>query len=284
MSGRKAMLATLGDMGFGPNRSKRALKATEYKGVEPAMEWLLSNADNDALDDPISEEEEDPKMETESSDSKLTLKPLTEEEKKAKLERLEVLRKQKRAEREEREKKEAIEKEKKRITDGKDMTDIKLQLEQQEIRKLAELKRREKQEEKAAKAKILAQIEADKIARRAKFNMKTPEGGAPAESPATPAAPPPAAAAAASPAPKKDYTEARLQIRQTNGQPLVHNFGVKEQLAAVRLFVEMNRTDGGVGPVKLMTNFPKKVFNEEDYDNSLENLGLVPSAVLMVTK
>ena len=44
------------------------------------------------------------------------------------------------------------------------------------------------------------------------------------------------------------------------------------------------RTDGGTGPVKFMTNFPKKVFGDEEYDNSLENLGLVPSAVLMMTK
>ena len=69
----------------------------------------------------------------------------------------------------------------------------------------------------------------------------------------------------------------------------------------VRLYVQMNRTDGGAGDVKLMTNFPKKVqwhlntsvleypdwfqvFGDEDYDNTLENLGLVPSAVLIVTK
>ena len=44
------------------------------------------------------------------------------------------------------------------------------------------------------------------------------------------------------------------------------------------------RTDGGAGAVKFMTNFPKKVFSDEEYENSLENLGLVPSAVLMVTK
>ena len=76
------------------------------------------------------------------------------------------------------------------------------------------------------------------------------------------------------------------QIRQTNGQPLVTSFGVKEQLAAVRLYVQLNRTDGieGAAPVQLMTNFPKKVFEEDDYENSLENLGLVPSAVLMVMK
>ena len=46
----------------------------------------------------------------------------------------------------------------------------------------------------------------------------------------------------------------------------------------------MPRTDGAAGPVKFMTNFPKKVFEDADYDNSLENLGLVPSAVLMMTK
>ena len=62
------------------------------------------------------------------------------------------------------------------------------------------------------------------------------------------------------------------------------SFGVKEQLAAVRLYVQMHRTDGVESPVRLQTNFPKKVFVDEDYDNSLENLGLVPSAVLMVMK
>ena len=29
------------------------------KGVEPAMEWLLSKTDDDTLDDPLSEEEEE---------------------------------------------------------------------------------------------------------------------------------------------------------------------------------------------------------------------------------
>ena len=48
--------------------------------------------------------------------------------------------------------------------------------------------------------------------------------------------------------------------------------------------ISIFRTDGGSGPVKFMTNFPKKVFGDEEYDNSLENLGLVPSAVLMMTK
>lgn len=114
------------------------------------------------------------------------------------------------------------------------------------------------------------------------FNMKSPDGSSSSAAPAPVAAQPVPAAALG---PKKDYTETRIQIRQSNGQPIVQTFGVKEQLSAVRLYVQMNRTDGQVaGPVKLVMSFPKKVFTEEDYDNSLENLGLVPSAVLMISK
>lgn len=64
-----------------------------------------------------------------------------------------------------------------------------------------------------------------------------------------------------------------LQIRLTNGKTLTQSFGSKEQLSAVRLFVEMNRTDD-CGPFNLMTNFPKKVFTEEDYDVPLDVLGM----------
>merc|ERR1712013_762167 len=143
---------------------------------------------------------------------------------------------------------EAKAKEKARIESGKDMGEIRQALAEQEIKKLAAIRRQEKEDDKKAKARVLAQIEA------------------------------------AATAPKKDYTETRVQIRLPSGAPLVQAFGVKEPLSAVRLYVQMNRTDGGAGDVKLMTNFPKKVFGDEDYDNTLENLGLVPSAVLIVTK
>ena len=73
----------------------------------------------------------------------------------------------KKAEREAKEKEEAKAKEMKRITSGKEMSDIRASIQEQEIRKLAEQRRREKQEEKEAKARVLAQIEADKAARRA---------------------------------------------------------------------------------------------------------------------
>ena len=66
-------------------------------------------------------------------------KPLTEEEKAEKLDKLEELRKVKKAEREEGEKQEAKDKEMKRIASGKEMSGIRQAIEEQEIKKMAEL-------------------------------------------------------------------------------------------------------------------------------------------------
>ena len=63
-----------------------------------------------------------------------------------------------------------------------------------------------------------------------------------------------------------------FQIRLTNGQALTQTFSAKEQLAAVRLYVEMNRTDAP-GPFALMTSFPRKVFSDNDMEKPLTELG-----------
>ena len=54
---------------------------------------------------------------------------------------------------------------------------------------------------------------------------------------------------------------------------MVQKFGAKELLAAVRLYIDMNRTDGMNESYKLMTTFPKRVFTEEDYQKPLDALG-----------
>ena len=63
------------------------------------------------------------------------------------------------------------------------------------------------------------------------------------------------------------------QIRLTNGQALTHVFGAKEQLAAVRLYIQLNRTDGE-GAFTLMTSFPRKVFTDGDMEKPLSELGV----------
>lgn len=103
-----------------------------------------------------------------------------------------------------------------------------------------------------------------------------------ASKPAPVATSAPVAAPATTTAVPKNYENTRIQVRLQDGSTLVETFDVKEQLAAVRLFIQMKI---GTEPAfNLMTTFPRKVYTEDDYDQTLESLGLVPSTVLIVTK
>ncbi|XP_050738235.1 UBX domain-containing protein 1-B-like [Eriocheir sinensis] len=214
---------------------------------------------------------------TSFSESTEEKKPLTEEEKLQKKKNLEEKIKQRRLEREEKEAKEALEREKKRIQMGQEIAERKRVMQEQEMKRLAEERKREKLEDKMARQRVKEQIERDRQARKEK------EGGSQA---AAASEPKPQPAAAAQPAPKKDYSQTRLQIRFPSGTPLVQEFKAKEPLSAVRLWVSLNRPDGAPPdtPFNLSTTFPRKIFSDEDMDKPLEVLGLVPSAVLIVAK
>ncbi|CAL1283829.1 unnamed protein product [Larinioides sclopetarius] len=210
------------------------------------------------------------------SESSEEIKPLSEEEKKEQIKKLETIIKQRRAEREEQEKKEALEKEISRRKTGQEITQVRQKMQEEEMKQLAEAKRREKLEAKQARQRVLEQIERDKQARREKFNMPNPNPPA-----TSPSEPPKAIVTPATPI--ENYDQTRIQVRLMNGECLTHSFSPNEELAAVRLFVQMNRS-GDPTPFSLMTNFPKKVFTEEDMNTPLSKLGLVPSAVLIVCK
>lgn len=183
---------------------------------------------------------------------------------------------ERRKEREEKEKQENKDKEKMRRNQGQDLLKAKQKFEEDEMKRIAEQKRREREEDKRARQRVKELIEQDKKARAAKTRKDNPTESPSADTVAAkPVAP--------QPQEKKDYAECRLQIRLTNGKALTQIFKATESLAAVRLFVEINRTDGE-GPFTFMTSFPRKVFNNEDMEKPLTELGLVPSAVLIVTK
>lgn len=305
------------DMGFPKEKAERALQVTNFKGVEPAMEWLLAHADEDIPPADRSEQQETAastaeatEEEDDSSESAKSLrcddcgklfkdqsevefhaaktghsnfsesteekKPLTEEEKKAQLALIEEKLKIKRAEREERERQDALEREKIRIKSGKDLTEAKKKMEELEMQKIIEARKREKAEDEAARDRVRAQIEADKAARKAKLAVEQGKIQ-PIQSPATSST-----STIQSPKAQKEYTNTRIQIRLQDGKTVTETFSVKEQLSAVRVFIQMKQ--GADLPFGLMTSFPRKVFADEDYEKPLEVLGLVPSAVLIVTK
>lgn len=65
-----------------------------------------------------------------------------------------------------------------------------------------------------------------------------------------------------------------------DGSAITQQFGAKEQLSAVRLFIQMKNYFGCDQPFSLMTNFPKKIFTEEDYEKPLDSLGII----IIITK
>lgn len=197
------------------------------------------------------------------SESTEEKKPLTEEEKKEQLIKLEEKLRRKRQEREDQEKQEELERERIRIKSGKDVTEARRRMEDLEMMKILEQRKREKAEEKAARERVKAQIELDKANRKAKMCGEPPESAA--------APVPMVVSTTSSPTAAKDYKQARIQMRLPDGATLTQTFDAKETLSAVRLYIQLNSShDNSFG---MMTTFPRKVFTEEDYDKPLDILG-----------
>jgi hypothetical protein len=85
-----------------------------------------------------------------------------------------------------------------------------VRLEEDEMKKLVEQRKREKLEEKLARQRVREQIEQDKIARRAKFGISTPTDGTQQQPAAVVVEP---TLRQMPPQPAKDYAQTRLQVQ-----------------------------------------------------------------------
>nr|XP_058924317.1 UBX domain-containing protein 1 isoform X4 [Kogia breviceps] len=248
-------LESLIEMGFPRGRAEKALALTGNQGIEAAMDWLMEHEDDPDVDEPLA----NPLGHTLGREPTPTEqggpegpgsgvgegKPiLTEEERQEQTKRMLELVAQKQREREEREEREALERERQRRRQGQELSAARQRLQEDEMRRAAEERRREKAEELAARQRVREKIERDK-AERAK------------------------------------------KVRLPDGSSLTQTFRAREQLAAVRLYVELHRGEelgGGQDPVQLLSGFPRRAFSEADMERPLQELGLVPSAVLIVAK
>lgn len=107
------------------------------------------------------------------------IQPLTEVEKAAKLEELKLKLAEKRAVQQEEERRQKLEQEKIRRIGGREIAAVKEKTREDLFKKELAEQKRQKQADKVARAKILAQIEADKQARSEKFaKQKQPASSA----------------------------------------------------------------------------------------------------------
>ncbi|ORX35594.1 ubiquitin-related domain-containing protein [Kockovaella imperatae] len=338
MAGDKSQLL---EMGFEEARVNWALRATKNAGLQPAMDHILANMDNDVPEAGGPEGEEDglsgsgedlvarsikcsdcgkifrsqnsASLHAEKSghenfeesteevcvlhssahDGSLSadyaafpdavqIKPLTDEEKKAKIEELRAKLAEKRATQSKEDAKEAKANEKIRRKAGQDFGKIKEDLEVKEIAKDVERRKAEKLADQKARAAIKAQIEADKKERaeKAAREKAARAGQSSTDSPAVqqPLAKPSAAVKSS------DNPDTRLQIRlSVGGQPLTKTFPSDNTLIDVAEFVASENLAYDVSTVTFASTFPRKTYSRDEMSKTLKENGLTPSAVLMAS-
>lgn len=291
-------LESLLEMGFDRNRAERAVASTGNQGIEQAMDWLMEHENDPGIDEPFvppvgnvlegTVQEQSTSEIADISEEMAcgditnpdgTKRPMTEEEKREQVKRLEELMRVKQAERREREKAEEIEREKHRRKQGQELQQIRQKLQEDDMKKLAEQRRREKMEDKLARQRVKDKIARDREERAQKFG-----GGATSSTTPTSQQSPTSPTGQGPPPTKREYDESRIQIRLLDGSTITAVFKAQEPLAAVRVYVQMNGNTPEGQDFSLLSPYPRHLYTELDMEKPLKELGLVPSAVLVVTK
>lgn len=181
-------------MGFSEIRAQKGL-INGNGSVEGAVEWLLNHQDDDDIDDPIEKVPKDGGAVAQSykcnecgkilsnmanlelhanktghsdfEESTEFKKPLTEEEKAAKILEIKSLLKAKRAEREETEKAENVNREKQRRFMGQEMQKTREEMEIEARKRMAKQRKKEKEDALKERERIRAELEKDRRERAA---------------------------------------------------------------------------------------------------------------------
>lgn len=171
--------------------------------------------------------------------------------------------------REEEERKKEIENEKRRRLDGQKMTEVRVDLKDQEMINLAQQIRREKLEKELHRKQLLEQIARDRE------NMKQKNQAASDKSSSTSSS----TTQTKPKTPGNPSNECKIALRFADGTSLIHAFSPREQLSAVKLYVQMQKN------LQSKMDFiapPNKKLTEDQMDETLENLGLCPASRLEV--
>ena len=174
----------------------------------------------------------------------------------------------------EEERKKAIEDELKRREVGQKMLETRQQLQDQERIHLAQQIRREKIEKEAHRKRVLEQIAHDREAMKARSSNTAvgSETVKPTQSPTT---------AEIQTKNKTPASECRLALRFPDGSSKMQKFSPQEQLSAVRLFVQLEKSYAQTGNIEFVAP-PNTKLSDPQMDETLDSLGLCPASRLEV--
>lgn len=192
-------------------------------------------------------------------------------------EKIRLIQEKKRLEQEEKDRNSELERRKM----GQEVLKMKREKDEDEIKKLAEEKRREKMQDEQAKRRVLEQIKLDREEKQKKYSKEREEAEkVEAERKAKLEVQKQQEKQAEA---ARNSNAARLQFRFVDGSTLVSAFTPEQTLDEVRQFVaqklkEMNET----APFAMHSSYPKREYTQADMTSTLRELQLAPSASLLV--
>ncbi|EDO42505.1 predicted protein [Nematostella vectensis] len=183
---------------------------------------------------------------------------------------------QKRKEKAEREKQEQIEKEAKRREEGQQLVNAKRQIEERKQQELVNQIREDRAKERAAREAVRQQIARDKAEREAQKQAELKERQQAQDTSAS-------TTAASTYTGGGSYSNVRLQFRLPDGSGITHLFPADALLSTAHQYV-VSHTGSRLPSVAMSTTYPRRQFTDDDMQRSLTDLGLAPSATIIVTE
>lgn len=160
-----------------------------------------------------------------------------------------------------------------RRKEGQQLQDFKKRQEEEDLKQLKEERKKERVADQEARRRILEQIEQDRRERANKFvptPSSTSENTTNSQQNLVPQN-----------VDRSEFT--RIQFKKPDGETVVNTFNSSDKFLEVKNYVHNNLLLGtGIRDFVLATTFPRKEFTPTDHTESLTDLGLVPSAVLLI--